>query len=106
MPRYLFQASYTSEGARGLLKDGALGRRELVEGIVEGLGGRLETFDFAFGEHDVYLIAEMPEHVDAAAVSLAVAASGAVELETVVLLSAEEMDAATRRSVGYRPPGA
>lgn len=106
MSRYLFEVSYTPEGARGLLKEGAMGRRALVEGIVEGLGGTLESFDFAFGDHDVYVVAEAPGHVDAAAVSLAVAASGAARIKTVVLLTAEEMDAATQRSVGYRPPGA
>ena len=106
MPRYLFEVSYTAEGAKGLLKEGAAGRRALVEGIVAGMGGKLESFDFAFGEHDVYVVAEAPGHVDAAAVSLAVAASGAASIRTVVLLSAEEMDAATKRSVAYRPPGA
>ena len=106
MPRYLFEVSYTPEGAKGLLKEGAMGRRALVEGIVEGMGGKLVSFDFAFGDHDVYVVTEAPGHVDAAAVSLAVAASGAARIKTVVLLSAEEMDAATKRSVGYRAPGA
>lgn len=108
MGRYLIQVSYTAEGARGLLKEGALRRRKVVEEIVEGMGGRVVSFDFAFGENDVYVITETDGegHVDVAAVSLAVAASGAARLETVVLLSAEEMDAATKRSVAYRPPGA
>ena len=42
----------------------------------------------------------------AVAMSLAVNASGAVNLKSTVLLSPEEFDEATKKSIGYRPPGA
>ena len=54
---------------------------------------------------DVYTIVELPDHTAAAAVALAVNASGAVNLRTVVLLSPEEIDAAAQQTVGYTPPG-
>lgn len=105
MPKYLVQASYTVEGTKGLLKDGGSKRRAVAEEAVKSLGGRLEAFYFAFGETDVFAIADMPDNASAAAVSLAVTASGAVRAKTTVLLTPEEMDQAAKKTVSYRPPG-
>lgn len=106
MPTYLWQASYTTEGTKGLLKDGGTKRRAAVQQMIEKVGGKLLAFYYAFGEADVYGISEFPDHATAAAVSLAVNATGVVNLRTTVLVSPEEIDAATKKSVGYRPPGA
>jgi uncharacterized protein with GYD domain len=106
MPRYLYKASYTAEGARGLLKEGGSGRRAAISEMAEKAGGKVEAFYYAFGDCDVYVIAEAPDNASAASISLAVGASGAARLETVVLLSPEEIDEAAKASVSYRPPGA
>lgn len=106
MPKYLVEASYTVEGTKGLLKDGGSKRRAAAEAAIKSLGGKLEAFHFAFGATDVFAIVEMPDNVSAAAVSLAITASGAVTLRTTVLLTPEEMDQATKKTVSYRPPGA
>ncbi len=106
MPTYLWQGSYTSEGAKGLAKDGGTKRRAAVKQMVEQSGGKLHAFYFALGESDVYGIAEFPDTATAVAVSLAVNGSGAVHLKTTALLSPEDFDAATKKSVSYRPPGA
>jgi uncharacterized protein with GYD domain len=105
MPKYLFQASYTTEGLKGLLKDGGSKRREVVEQLTKALGGRVEAFYFAFGDDDVYIITDVPDNVTTAAVSLTVNASGAAKVKTTVLLTAEEVDQATKMTVNYRPPG-
>jgi uncharacterized protein with GYD domain len=105
MPLYLWQANYTSSGTQGLLKDGGTKRRDIVKQMVEKAGGKLVSFYYAFGDSDVVGVTEMPDHATAAALSLAVNASGAVNLKTTVLLTPEEMDAASKKSVGYRPPG-
>lgn len=105
MPKYLWQVSYTPQGVQGLQKDGGSARRTAVQRLVEQAGGKLECFYFAFGEADAYLIAELPDPATAAAVSLAVNALGAVHLRTVPLLTPEEIDAATKKSIDYRPPG-
>ena len=105
MPKYLIQASYTAEGVKGLLKDGGSKRRAVAEEAVKSLGGRLEAFYFAFGETDGVLIAELPDNVSAAAVSMVVNASGAIHTKTTVLLTPEEMDKAAKKTVTYRPPG-
>ena len=105
MPKYLFEASYTPEGTKGILKEGASGRRAAVEKAIAGLGGKLEAFYFAFGSSDAYVIADLPDNATAAAMALAVGQSGLASTKTVVLLTIEEADAAAKKTVAYRGPG-
>ena len=105
MPKYLVTASYTAEGAKGLLKDGGSKRRQAIEAAVKAVGGTVESFYFAFGKHDVYVIADAPDNVAIAAVTLAAAAGGGVATRTTVLLTAEELDQATKKRPNYVPPG-
>jgi uncharacterized protein with GYD domain len=104
MSKYLIHAFYTAEGAKGLMKAGGTARRAAVQKMLEGLGGRLEAFYFAFGETDAYVILDLPDNLTAASISLAVASTGAVSTKTTVLLTAEEMDQAVKRQVDYKPP--
>ena len=106
MPRFLFQASYTLEGVKGVQSAGGSARREAVAQVAESVGGQLEAFYFAFGDRDVYVIVDLPDNESATAVALTANAAGGVALRTVVLLTPEEVDAAAKRSVEYRPPGA
>ena len=106
MPRFLIQASYTAEGARGVLKDGGTKRREAVRQLLESAGGKVEAFYFGFGGSDAIAIVEAPDNGTVAAHSLTIKASGAVTLQTTVLLTAEEIDQAVGTSVQYRAPGA
>jgi uncharacterized protein with GYD domain len=105
MPKYMIQASYVGDGIKGLLQEGGTKRRETVAQVIEGMGGKLETFYYAFGDYDVYGIADMPDNVSAVAFSLMVNASGLINAKTVALLTPEEIDQATQKSVGYRAPG-
>ena len=105
MPKYLWQVHYLTEGTKGLVKDGGSKRRAAAKQAIESVGGKLESFYFAFGDCDAYLIVDGPDNISAAAGSLAVNASGAVTVKTTVLLTPEEMDAATKKTVSYRPPG-
>ena len=105
MPKYLTIANYNAEGTRGLLREGGSARREAVSKAIEAMGGRLEGFYFAFGDHDAYVIVDAPDQISAAAVSLAVNASGVVTARTVVLMTPEDMDAASKKTVAYRAPG-
>jgi uncharacterized protein with GYD domain len=104
--RYLLRVSYTTEGVKGLLKEGGSSRRSAVDAMIKKAGGSLEAFYFAFGDADVFVIAELPGNEAAAAASLTVAGSGAVSISTTVLLSPEEIDEAAKKSLDYRPPGA
>jgi uncharacterized protein with GYD domain len=105
MSKYLVQAIYMAEGAKGLVKAGGTARRAAVQKMVQGLGGRVEAFYFAFGENDAYVILDLPDNLTAAAISLAVTSSGAVSTKTTVLLTAEELDQAVKSPVDFQPPG-
>ena len=106
MPKFMVKASYTTEGARGLLKEGGTGRRAAVQKLTESLGGKVEAFYFAYGEDDAYVLIDVPDATAGLAVSLAVNASGAVRVSTISLITPEEIDAACNKSVAYRAPGA
>jgi uncharacterized protein with GYD domain len=106
MPKFLIQATYTPEGARGLLEEGASGRRAAVDQVVDDLGGTVEAMYFAFGEADFVCLIDFPDAVSMAAVSLAVKASGALHTRATPFLTLDEIDKATRRQVTFRAPGA
>jgi len=105
MPKYLLEGCYTTEGAKGIAKEGGSSRRQFVSEMIKNLHGNVEAFYYAFGTPDVYLIVDVPDSVTIAALSLAVNQSGAVQLKTHVLMTPEEMDQATKKSVNYRAPG-
>ena len=105
MAKYLVMASYTAEGAKGLLKDGGTKRRQAAEQAIKSAGGKLEAFYFAFGDTDAIVILDAPDHATVASASMAINASGAVHTKTVVLLTPEEIDQATKKGTTYSPPG-
>lgn len=105
MPKYLIKVSYTAEGIRGVMKDGGTKRRAAAEAAVTSTGGRLDSMHFAFGDDDVYAIIDAPDNVSVAAASMAIGASGLVNVKTVVLLTPEEIDQAVKKGARYTPPG-
>jgi len=105
MAKYLFHASYSPEGLRGLQKDKASGRLAAVRQIAESVGGKLECMYYALGEDDVVIIADLPDNVAASAISLTVSAAGLVRTRTTALMTIEETDKALAMNVGYRKPG-
>ena len=107
MPKYLFQGSYSQQGLKGVLTEGGSKRHEAAEELIKGSGGRLEAYYYAFGSDDFVIIADLPSNVDAAALSFAVNASGAVQSRITVLITPEEVDQATKKmkTIKYRPPG-
>lgn len=106
MPKFLIKVSYSTDGTRGLLKEGGTSRRAAVQQSVEALGGKLEAFYYAYGEDDLYAITDVPDAATMIAFSLTINASGAIRLTTIPLITPEEIDTASKKAVGYRPPGA
>lgn len=107
MARYMIQASYNNQGVVDLVKN-PQDRSAAIGPLIEGLGGKMHSFDYCFGEYDVLVIAELPDNVSMAALAMAISAGGAVGgLKTTVLLSMDEAVEAMRKagSVAYRPPG-
>jgi len=105
MPKFLFEASYTLEGAKGVQSAGGSSRRDAIAALAASVGGKLESFYFAFGDPDAYVVVDLPDNESAAAVAIAVNTGGGATVKTVALLTPEEIDAAAKRSVDYRPPG-
>ena len=105
MARYLFKVSYSVDGLKGVMKEGAENRATFIAKMAAGLGGSVESFDFAFGQTDVYAICEMPDDETAAAVAMAVGSSGVGSTDTVKLLTPAQIDKARGIQTGYRPPG-
>jgi uncharacterized protein with GYD domain len=106
MAKYLITGSYSVDGTRGLMAEGGSARKAAVEKALAGLGGKLDAIYYAYGETDVYVIADIPDAASALALSLAVNSSGAVNIKTTPLLTVAEVDAACKKSVAYRPAGA
>lgn len=105
MPKYLLETSYTADGVKGLIAKGGSARRAAAEAAVASVGGTLDAYYFTFGDTDAVLIVDVPDNATAAALALAVSASGAVTVRTTVLLTPEELDAAAKKRVSYTPPG-
>jgi uncharacterized protein with GYD domain len=105
MPKYLLQISYTLDGVKGVVAKGGSARRAAGQAAAESVGGTLDSIYFAFGDTDVFAIADLPDNAAAAALALSVSASGGATVRTVVLLTPEEIDAATSQKVQYTPPG-
>jgi len=93
------------DGLKGLLKDGGSVRRAAVEKVFKSLGGTWESCYFCFGEYDILGIADMPDNVSMASISLTVGATGLVEVKTTVLMTPEEIDEAVKKSPMYQAPG-
>ena len=106
MRKYLIRGAYNAEGTQGLLQEGGSGRKRAIEQMLAALGGTVESFYYALGEQDVYLVIELPDDVSAAAVGLRVNAAGLVRISLTVLLTPAEVDEAAKKSVAYRAPGA
>lgn len=107
MAKYLLHGAYSVEGNKGILKGGGgTARRKAIGAMIESEGGKLESFYWALGKDDFYLIIDVPDMATIAAVSMQVGSSGAVSrLSSTPLLTAEDVDAACKRNVKYTPPG-
>lgn len=106
MAKFLIRANYTTDGIRGLLKEGGSSRRAVVTKAIEGVGGTVESFHYAFGEDDVIVIADVPDSTAAAALGLSVGAGGGARTSMTLLIMPEEIDDAVKLHSEYRAPGA
>ncbi len=105
MSKYLFAAKYNVDGVKGLMKEGGSKRREAADQAIKSVGGKLESFYFAFGEDDAIGVAEFPDQASAVALSATINASGEVTINLRPLVTAEEVDQAVKKMPKYRPPG-
>jgi uncharacterized protein with GYD domain len=105
MPKYLLEVNYTVDGVKGVLSKGGSARKAAAQAAAKSVGGKLDSFYFAFGGTDVYTVADLPSNAAAAALALTVSGGGGATVKTTVLLTPDEIDAATQEKVKYTPPG-
>ena len=105
MAKYLLRVNYTLDGVKGVLAKGGSARKAAASAAAKSAGGKVESFYFAFGDTDVYVIADLPDNAAAAALALTVSAGGGATVDTTVLISPEEIDQAAGKDVKYKPPG-
>jgi uncharacterized protein with GYD domain len=106
VPRFLVIARYEAQGARAVMAAGGTARRSAFAHAVLDLEGRLESFDFALGDADVYAVVDLPDSAAAAALSLTITGGGVASVRTVALLTPEDVDRAARLHPDYSPgPG-
>lgn len=106
MAKYLITANYSSDGMKGLIADGGSSRRAAIEALAASVGGTVDVVYFSFGQQDVLIICDAPDHVAISAICMTVVASGATDCTgSIQLLTAEEVDAAAKLSPAYRAPG-
>jgi uncharacterized protein with GYD domain len=87
MAKYLVRVSYTLDGVRGVLKEGGTARRDAATKAIEGVGGSVDAFYFAFGADDVILIADMPNQAAAASLGLTVTGAGGARTAMTPLIT-------------------
>jgi uncharacterized protein with GYD domain len=105
MAKYLITSAYTTDGAKGLMKDGGTKRVEVLRAALKSVGGSVEAAYFALGEHDFYAIVDAPDHAAISAIAVIANASGGARVSTTALMTPAEVDAAVKKSVTYTPPG-
>ena len=106
MSKYMIKASYSPEGMKGVMAKGGSARVDAIKKLASGVGGSLESCYFAFGSDDLYAIVDAPSHEAMAAIAGTVTSTGALSsYQTIVLLTADQVDAAANLPVDYTPPG-
>lgn len=104
MAKYLLKVNYTLDGVKGVVAKGGSARKSTAQAAAKSVGGKVDAFYFAFGGTDVYVIADLPDNEAAAALALTVTSAGGAAVETTVLLTPDEIDNATSKTVKYTPP--
>jgi uncharacterized protein with GYD domain len=99
MAKYLVIGSYTADGLRQLAAHGVSARIDASKRLVADAGGTIESFYYALGSDDVFIVCDLPDNVAAAATAIAAGASGVVVSRMVPLLTAEEIDQAVSRKL-------
>lgn len=105
MSKYLLEITYTLQGVKGVKEKGGADRLAAATELIEGVGGKVESFYFAFGGTDAFVVADLPDDVSAMAAALTVGAAGGATTRTVSLLTPAQVDAAAKKNVKFRPPG-
>ena len=106
MAKFMVQASYSS-GSVATMVQNPQDRSAVIRTVIERMGGTLESMYYAFGDYDLVAIADIPDNVSAAALSMSISSGGALSAyKTTPLLTMDEAVEAMRKAggTGYQPP--
>src|SRR5438067_4355448 len=98
MPKYLVKGRYTSDGLKGLAREGSSRRHADIARTIESAGGKMEALYFALGDADFYIIYDAPDNISAVALSVVANRSGFVTSKIIALLTSDEMDQAIKKT--------
>ena len=99
MALYMYQAAYTPESWAAQLKNPQNRAEQVGRTACEAAGGKMIGAWYAFGDYDLIIIADMPDAESLAALSLAVAAGGAISKQhTTALMSGAQGVAAMKKA--------
>jgi uncharacterized protein with GYD domain len=109
MPKYAIFFTYTSDTWARMIKSPG-DRAAAVRQLAGSVGGSLESLYWMFGAHDGIAVADVPDSVSAAAISVAVGSTGALKhLETHELFTQDQLSQMLSRAKdaiqAYQPPG-
>jgi uncharacterized protein with GYD domain len=79
LPLYLYQGAYTSQSWAAQVKNPQNRIETVGRQACEAVGGKLVGAWYCFGDFDFILIADVPNNESMTAISLAVAAGGAIK---------------------------
>ena len=108
MPKYLALFSYAPDAMAAMIENPA-DRETAVRGVLDSVGGNLESMYWMFGSHDGIAIVDAPDSLTMAGISAAVSSTGTITSETHELFTGEDveriLDTARRARGHFAPPG-
>src|SRR5215472_2422905 len=109
MPKYAIFFTYSSDTWARMIKSPG-DRTAAVRQLADSVGGSIESVYWMFGDHDGIVIADAPDSLSAAALSVAVGSTGAFKhLETHELFTQDQLGRMLGQAKDavqvYRPPG-
>jgi uncharacterized protein with GYD domain len=91
MALYMYQLAYTPESWAAQIKNPQNRVEKVARNVAESVGGKLIGGWLCMGEYDAVLIFDVPDAESVAAISMAVAAAGALKAgKTTPLISADQ----------------
>ena len=89
MPKYVGLYNWTDQGAASAKE--TVDRYQAAKGLVEGLGGRIESILWTAGPYDIVVVVDAPDDETVAAVGLALASTGNLRSVTMRGFTESEM---------------
>ena len=104
MPTFMYQATYNAESWSNQIKNPQNRVETVGRQMCESVGGKFIGAWLCFGDYDVVLIAELPDNESMAALSLTIAAGGAIKSSktTPLITGAEGIQALKKAATAVK----